>query len=134
MKSNQMMNPCSSVLSVERWRLARSAGLFSAAYDLLESDELPYYELEALIELRDWFNKYMLAIRLSSAPQTARPGSLLVQAYCARASRTSVGVCSDSGTQRRFDLDHQVASNGIRSLRGRRTSICPALPGREASD
>lgn len=36
-----------------------SAGLFSAAYDLLESYELPYYESEALIELRDWFDKYM---------------------------------------------------------------------------
>ena len=36
-----------------------SAGIFCAAYDLLESHELPWYEFYALLELRDWFNKHM---------------------------------------------------------------------------
>jgi hypothetical protein len=36
-----------------------AADLFWAAYDLRESDGLPEYELEALNELRDWFNLYL---------------------------------------------------------------------------
>ena len=36
-----------------------SAGIFCAAYNLLHSNELPYYDFDALIELRDWFNHYM---------------------------------------------------------------------------
>ena len=36
-----------------------SAGIFCAAYDLLESDGLPWYEFIALVELRQWFNEHM---------------------------------------------------------------------------
>ncbi|HKO99563.1 MAG TPA: hypothetical protein VJU86_21470 [Pyrinomonadaceae bacterium] len=36
-----------------------AAGLFSAALDLLWAGELPDYELEALTEIRDWFNLYL---------------------------------------------------------------------------
>lgn len=35
------------------------AGLFCAAYDLLYSDELPDYEVDAICELKDWFNRHM---------------------------------------------------------------------------
>lgn len=36
-----------------------AAGLFSAAYELRWSDDLPDYELDALKELRDWFNIHL---------------------------------------------------------------------------
>lgn len=36
-----------------------SAGLFCAASRLRWSDDLPDYEFEALIELRDWFNQHL---------------------------------------------------------------------------
>ena len=35
------------------------AGLFCAAYELRWSDELPDYEYELLVELRDWFNVHL---------------------------------------------------------------------------
>ena len=35
------------------------AGLFCAALDLIESDELPEYESEALKEVKEWFDVYM---------------------------------------------------------------------------
>ena len=35
------------------------AGLFSAALDLLWSDELPDYEFETLKEAKEWFDRYM---------------------------------------------------------------------------
>ena len=36
-----------------------AAGLFSAASDLYCSDGLPKYEVDALAELRDWFNVHL---------------------------------------------------------------------------
>lgn len=36
-----------------------AAGLFSASWQLRTSGRLPEYELDALIELRDWFNVYL---------------------------------------------------------------------------
>ena len=36
-----------------------AAGLFCAASDLRASDGLPDYELEALTELKDWFNVHL---------------------------------------------------------------------------
>lgn len=36
-----------------------SAGLFCAAFDLIYEGNLPDYELEALTELRDWFNTHL---------------------------------------------------------------------------
>jgi hypothetical protein len=35
------------------------AGLFSAALDLLWSDELPPYEVETLKEVKEWFDRHM---------------------------------------------------------------------------
>ena len=35
------------------------AGLFCAAIDLLESDELPEYEFDALKEVKEWFDRYL---------------------------------------------------------------------------
>lgn len=35
------------------------AGLFCAASDLSRSNDLPEYELDALLELRDWFNRHL---------------------------------------------------------------------------
>jgi hypothetical protein len=36
-----------------------AAGLFSAALDLLWSDELPPYEVETLKEVKEWFDRHM---------------------------------------------------------------------------
>ncbi|HKP83659.1 MAG TPA: hypothetical protein VJT69_16620 [Pyrinomonadaceae bacterium] len=36
-----------------------AAGLFCAASDLYCTDELPEYEVDALAELRDWFNAHL---------------------------------------------------------------------------
>ena len=38
-----------------------AAGIFTAAYELWESNELPAYELDALIELEIWFCSHMKA-------------------------------------------------------------------------
>ncbi|HEU4509677.1 MAG TPA: hypothetical protein VFR78_15660 [Pyrinomonadaceae bacterium] len=36
-----------------------AAGIFCAAYALLESHGLPWYELDELVELREWFNTHL---------------------------------------------------------------------------
>jgi hypothetical protein len=46
-----------------------AAGLFCAASELLHTESLPPYELEALVELRDWF-KIHLESPLHHLPRT----------------------------------------------------------------
>jgi|GEM_PF-6882965 len=75
-----------------------SAGLFTAAFDLLYDPVLPDDDYFPLRELMDWFNAHVEdSVRVSIESASARTTrDLLVQTNCTRTLIARVGYDSDS--------------------------------------